>query len=435
MKARIFPGVVSVRHSRRVVPVVAMLLAFATLSMGQQQPAGRQPERPRRGDARLRTIQLPKPVTSSAVSLERALVEQQSVRAPAASRLEPAKISQLAWAAQGSRIPTTTPAPTVPVTEPLPINLYFILPEGMFQYMPASHSLRQMSEGDVRYQVAAALSNQPAPSSIGGVQIIISASLRDFSARFGERARSIMLMEAGRMSQNIQLQASALGLGFVSMDDPDATAMRRVVRVARTLDPLYVAFVGYPPDQAPSTDNVAAQEPTVAPGKSVLMVLPIQGYQDEEYLLTRRALELAGVQVTVASSRMSVMAGMFGGTVRPDILLNQAVLDNYTAVVFIGGIGVPAYVNNPIVLNVARQAAKQRKVLAAIGTAPSILASAGVLRGVRATAYLSERDRVVLGGAQYTGAPVEKDGIIITATGSLATATFSRAILDALAEP
>ena len=81
-----------------------------------------------------------------------------------------------------------------------------------------------------------------------------------------------------------------------------------------------------------------------------------------------------------------------------------------------------------------RQAATQRKVLAAIGTAPSILAGAGALKGARATAYLSEQARLVQGGASYTGNPVEKDGLTITATGALAVPAFVRTIVDALAE-
>ncbi len=83
---------------------------------------------------------------------------------------------------------------------------------------------------------------------------------------------------------------------------------------------------------------------------------------------------------------------------------------------------------------ILRRAFARRRILAAIGTAPSILANAGVLRGTRATAFISEQDRVAQGGAVYTGAPVEKDGLIITATGPLAAPTFARAILDALGE-
>ena len=128
--------------------------------------------------------------------------------------------------------------------------------------------------------------------------------------------------------------------------------------------------------------------------------------------------ELAGVQVMVASTRLGQLTGMLGGSIRADLLLNQAKADDFNAIVFIGGVDTMIYVNNSIALNLARQATTKRKVLAAIGTAPSILAGAGLLRGVRSTAYLSEQDRMVQAGAIYTGNPVEKDDLIVTATGA-----------------
>ena len=108
-------------------------------------------------------------------------------------------------------------------------------------------------------------------------------------------------------------------------------------------------------------------------------------------------------------------------------------VDDYNAIVFIGGQGAVEYFDNPIALNIAREAAAKRKVLAAICIAPTVLANAGVLTGVRATSFISERDRLVQSGAVYTGAPVERDRFIITASGPLAAVPFGRAIADALA--
>ena len=85
-----------------------------------------------------------------------------------------------------------------------------------------------------------------------------------------------------------------------------------------------------------------------------------------------------------------------------------------------------------VALNIARQAVGKGKVLAAICIAPAILADAGVLEGVRATSFSSERGRLRKGGARYTGAAVEWDGLIITGSGPMAASQFGRAIADAL---
>jgi protease I len=143
---------------------------------------------------------------------------------------------------------------------------------------------------------------------------------------------------------------------------------------------------------------------------------------------------MAGAQVAVASTRTGLLAGMLGGTAQANVLLNQANANDFDAVVFIGGVGAREYVGNSVAQNLARQASVRHKVLAAIGTAPSILAAAGVVRGVRTTAYITEQERMVRAGAVYTGNAAEKDGLIITATGAAAVPLFTQAIIEGLGE-
>ena len=78
-------------------------------------------------------------------------------------------------------------------------------------------------------------------------------------------------------------------------------------------------------------------------------------------------------------------------------------------------------------------AADKHKVLAAICVAPITLARAGVLEGKRATTSLAG-SVIEAEGATYTGALVERDGLIITANGPAASDAFGRAIAAALEE-
>ena len=103
-------------------------------------------------------------------------------------------------------------------------------------------------------------------------------------------------------------------------------------------------------------------------------------------------------------------------------------------IIFIGGSGARQYFNSPAALNIARQAAAKQKILAAICIAPTILANAGLLEGRRATCFASERPRLQNAGAQYTGAAVERDGLIITGSGPVAANLFGITIADILAE-
>ena len=416
------------RCSQSVYVALLIVLMLAAISWGQAQTSTR-----RRATAapRLKTMQLPEPSTSGTVPFEQALLAQQRASVPSDQRLEFPALGQLAWAAQGVRVPRGASATLTPSQLPA-MRLYFVLPDGVYSYNPADHSLQQISMDDERQTLVTALVNRPG-APIGGAQIVLAASLRDFSVQYGVQARTTMLLQAGQAAQNIQLQAMALSLTFISIDNVNLNSVRRVVRLPKGLDPLCVLLVGYP---AGTTSATTAGQSTVAqPGsRRVLIVAPQQAFQDQELYETKRALELAGVPVQVASTRLTALTGMLGGTANADLLLNQAKLSDYGAIVFIGGAGVVEYFSNPTVMNLVRQAADQKKVVAAIGTAPTILANAGILKGVRVTGYLPEQVRIVQGGGNYTGNPVEKDGLIVTATSAPAVPLFVQAILEGVGE-
>lgn len=416
-----------------LVSVAAVAARQAEPRQRQAQPQQRQaqPEQPRRSaqTRRLQAIQLPAPATSSAVSFEQAVVEQQKIQLPGDQPLDVRKISQLAWAMQGVIAPMITTGPFQAPTE-VPIQAYFVLPDGLYVYEPANHSLQPISDGDIRTAVAGAILRQ-AGAPAGGCQIILATSTRDSAARHGARSRTVMALHIGKMSQNIHLQAVAQGLTFISVDSFDTGDLRRVSRIPRNYEPMYAAIIGYPASQTPSP---AAHAPALQAGGRALLIVAPRGFQEEELFTTRRALEFAGVQVALASTRTGPLTGMFGGAAQADLLLNQANVDNYDAVVFIGGTGALDLVNNATAMTLARQAFARQKVLAAIGTAPGILASAGVVQGVRSTAYISEQERLVRAGALYTGNPAEKHGRIITAFGPPAALLFAEAILEGLGE-
>jgi protease I len=125
---------------------------------------------------------------------------------------------------------------------------------------------------------------------------------------------------------------------------------------------------------------------------------------------------------------------MSGGLVASELTLDNAHVDDFDAIVFIGGPGTGEFFNNSAALNIAREAGAKHKVIAAISVAPTILANAGVLRNLRATGFISQRESIQKGGAQYTGAPVERDGLIITASGPLVVVPFAQSIVATLNE-
>lgn len=167
--------------------------------------------------------------------------------------------------------------------------------------------------------------------------------------------------------------------------------------------------------------------------KSVLMIIAHKNFRDEEFEEPYKIFTNAGIITTIASSNITEAKGMFGKTVKPNITISDVVVNNYDAIVFVGGSGASQYFNDETAINIAREAYKQRKVIGAICIAPVILANAGILQGKKATVWDGEFiSKLKSGKAIYTGKDVEIDENIITANGPSAARKFGNAILNAL---
>lgn len=163
-------------------------------------------------------------------------------------------------------------------------------------------------------------------------------------------------------------------------------------------------------------------------GKKVIMIIAHRDFRDEELFEPKSILEGQGAEVLIASSSLQVARGMKGGTVRPDLLIDDVDVAEFDAVIFVGGTGASEYWESPKAHEIARRAVELGKVVAAICIAPVTLANAGVLEGRRATVWPSESGRIIEKGAIYTGADVEVDDNVITANGPSAAKAFAKAI-------
>ena len=435
-------GLENARRLAKYAVLAAALAGLVAVCPAQRRPRG----------STLRIIQLPDPRLIGSESLEQVLGKRQTARWFTGEPLKLADIGQLAWAGLATLErpprPVTPPQPVVPPRERVrtrqaadeddyPIKLYLAGQNGLYLYNPDSHSLQQTVDQDVRAHLARATVNPEAVAS-AGCDILLTSSPRGVAGRPSGKLRQLFLLQAGHVAQNIQLQAVSLGLGSIPIGDFDAGNVRRVCSMLRNLEPVYIIAVGYPTDQPPVRPM---QEPGIIPPtapipttpRKAVFIVPAENFQDEELFETRRVLDLAGVQTAVASTKTGLVTGMLGRTAQATVLVNELRVSDCDAIIFVGGPGAAAYFQNPVALAIARDAAANGKVLAAISIAPTILGNAGVLRRVAVTALFSERIALERAGARYTGVPVQRDGQIITATGPLAAAEFGRAIADALA--
>jgi protease I len=166
-----------------------------------------------------------------------------------------------------------------------------------------------------------------------------------------------------------------------------------------------------------------------------LFIIAQNGFQDHEYSAPKKILEEAGVEVITASREKGRCRGKFGLETEATVSLEEVNVDEYDAIVFVGGPGAIAYQHDVQAHLTAQEAINRKKVLAAICIAPTILAYAGVLEGKKATVWNGDgqqKEILEKNGAIFTGESVTVDGRIITANGPPAAEEFGRKILDCL---
>lgn len=240
-----------------------------------------------------------------------------------------------------------------------------------------------------------------------------------------------MLLLAGRMAQSLQLQVLSLDLTYVAVNTIETLGIRRICRLDRTLTPLYVVMVGYPASRARGATMADTVQPTT---KKVLIITPQRDFEDQELLQTKLALDSVAVENRVASIKSGSVVGRFGNIVQADLGLTEVKVDDFDAFIFIGGPGALSYATNTRIRELVRQVVAKRKVLGASGTAPVLLANAGVVKGARVTSLATQGQVLALAGATYTGAPVERDGLVVTSTGAQVAPLFVRVILGVLVD-
>jgi protease I len=87
----------------------------------------------------------------------------------------------------------------------------------------------------------------------------------------------------------------------------------------------------------------------------------------------------------------------------------------------------------PDMVRIVREAHQKGKVVAAICHAGWMLASAGILKGKKATCFFAIKDDMVNAGANYADAEVVRDGNLITSRKPDDLPAFCRELIEALA--
>jgi len=424
---------------------LAVLLAITLPAFGEAI------RRNRLGEEKI--IQLPEPNKSGVVDVETAINTRRSAQQFADKPLNYTQIGQLLWAGQGITDKQQGLRAAHSADALYPIELYLATHEGLFAYNPEGHSLKQISTLDLRKQLSVAVSGQ-GPVENTACNIIIAGSIRKATTKYGNyKAQRFVLLEAGYVAENIQLQAVSMGLTSSPVGSFEPRNITRICELPGELEPLLIVCVGYPFVQQKAQEQAPSAVQTT---KRAVVIVTAAQYAEAELIDILRVLKEGNITPVIVSSKIwtpqgtnvvysngvpaavdvnsktGTSQGTFGGIAASEITFDKLRVEDFDAVIFMGGLGNVDYFNNPAVLGIARETYAKNKVIAAISNATTILADAGVLRGIRATGLPQHREQMKKAGAQYTGSPVERDGPIVTANDSLVAVQFARAIVVAI---
>lgn len=224
----------------------ALILTIVFLSLSAFSAFAQESARPEK-------IVLPKVTVKGNFSLEELLWKRQSTRAFTAQPLSWEQIGQLLWAAQGVNRPETKKRTAPSAGGTYPLEVFVIIPDGVYQYLPNEHAVVQTKKGNLWEELSKA-GFKPASVYQSPCVFILSAEFERTSKRFGEEALRYVHLEGGHAAQNVLLQAEALGMGSV----PIGAALNRpvcdILGIPKEQKPIYVVATGYPAPKE-SQDN------------------------------------------------------------------------------------------------------------------------------------------------------------------------------------
>jgi protease I len=134
----------------------------------------------------------------------------------------------------------------------------------------------------------------------------------------------------------------------------------------------------------------------------------------------------------VGSGRTRTYRSKEGYPADEDFSAEQANPDEFDAVVIPGGYAPDMMRRHRSMIDFVKAMDAKGKVVAAICHGPWIPASAGILRGKKATSYFAIRDDVTNAGATWLDQEVVVDGNLITSRNPYDLPAFCKAIAKAL---
>jgi len=117
------------------------------------------------------------------------------------------------------------------------------LTAGLYRYEPDEHRLVRIVSGDMRAELARAALAQSSVKE-GAIMFVFTAVYERTTVKYGDRGVRYVHIEVGHAAQNLCLQATAMGLGAVSVGAFHDEQVAEILNLPDDEQPLYLIPVG-----------------------------------------------------------------------------------------------------------------------------------------------------------------------------------------------
>ncbi|HUS90177.1 MAG TPA: SagB/ThcOx family dehydrogenase [Desulfosporosinus sp.] len=174
-------------------------------------------------------IKLNPPDLNKGISIMQALKKRKTHRDISDKKLTPQQLSELLWAADGINRPDgkrTSPAAMAKYA----VDIYVVLPEGVYLYDVAKHELTPIAKGDFRKQAGVQDFVFIAPVNL--VYVLNLKNWQNLSRPVPEQKRDLWIhCEVGFLAQNVYLYCASEGLGATIRGMIDEKKFSEVIKV------------------------------------------------------------------------------------------------------------------------------------------------------------------------------------------------------------
>jgi protease I len=168
---------------------------------------------------------------------------------------------------------------------------------------------------------------------------------------------------------------------------------------------------------------------------SRVLIVATDGFEEWELFGPREILQKRGAEVVLASPKRDPIQATVhddpGKTVRPELTIDEALADDFDALILPGGVRNPDHLRmNVKAIALIRDFARQGKPIGAICHGPWLLVEADLLRGRTATSWPSIRTDLKNAGANVVDEPAVTDGNMVTSRNPNDVEAFTNALID-----